>query len=316
MHRLSPSWFRRGDVARTGDSAPASLRGFVVEQCQSCGSERARRFCAACGEKRIEPADLSLRGFLRDLAEELTELDGRVPRTLISLFKSPGLLTADWIKGRRNLYLRPVQLFLVLTLFFFFAAPHVGLLRWDLSQYEGGSPPGPVAGAMVRRHLDESGQNPRQYQAAFDRTLEDHKRLLIPVVVPLFALLGMLLYPRSGRFYVEHLVFAIHFFAAFFLYMGALLPLLVRALYWLLSWVLPPSAIEYAFGGSEFAMTLLIVLPTAAYLYLALRRTFGGGARALLGRTVVLTAGSVGLLLIVYRSVLFFSTFYTLKYLG
>ncbi len=288
----------------------------MVEQCQSCGAERPGRFCAACGEKRIEPADLSTRGFLRDAAEELTDLDGRVPRTLISLFKSPGLLTAEWIRGRRNLYLRPVQLFLVLTVFFFFAAPYLGLLRWDLSQYVGGSPPGPVAGAMVRRHLDETGRDPLQYRAAFDRTLEDHKRLLIPIVVPLFALLGMLLYAGARPFYVEHLVFAIHFLAALLLYMGALLPLLIRTLYWLLGWVLPPAMLEAAFGDSELAIGLLIVVPTAIYLYLALRRTFGGSMSALLGRSLVLTACSVGLLLVVYRSILFFSTFYTLKYLG
>jgi hypothetical protein len=288
----------------------------VVEQCQSCGAERPGRFCPACGEKRIEPADLSTRGFLRDAAEELTDLDGRVPRTLISLFKSPGLLTADWINGRRNLYLRPVQLFLVLTLFFFFAAPHVGLLRWNLHMYEQGGPLGALPGAMVRGHLDETGQDPVQYRVAFDRTLEDHKRLLIPVVIPLFALLGMLLYPRSGPSYVEHLVFAIHFFAAFFLYMAALLPLLLWVLHVLLAWALPPPLRDRIFGEGELAIMSLVLLPTAIYLFLALRRTFRGSAAAVLGRTVVLTAGSFGLLVAVYRSALFFSTFYALKYLG
>ncbi len=257
-----------------------------------------------------------MRGFLRDAAEELTDLDGRVPRTLISLFKSPGLLTADWIKGRRNLYLRPVQLFLVLTLFFFFAAPHVGLFRWNLHMYEHGGPMGALPGAMVRGYLNETGQDPVQYRAEFDRTLEDHKRLLIPVVIPLFALLGMLLYPRSRPSYVEHLVFAIHFFAAFFLYMAALLPLVLGVLYMLLAWTLPPPMREYIFGEGEIAITLLVLLPTAIYLFFALRRTFGGSAAAVLGRTVVLTVGSFGLMIVVYRSALFFSTFYALKYLG
>ena len=80
----------------------------VAEQCPSCGAEHPRRFCAVCGEKRIEPADLSLRGFLRETAEELTDLDGRIPRTLMYFFTRPGLLTAEWIKGRRTLYVRPL----------------------------------------------------------------------------------------------------------------------------------------------------------------------------------------------------------------
>ncbi|HWW74758.1 MAG TPA: hypothetical protein VNZ44_05130, partial [Pyrinomonadaceae bacterium] len=51
-------------------------------ECPNCGAPLAGDYCHACGEKRPEARDLSVRHFLRDAAQELTSLDSKLFRTL------------------------------------------------------------------------------------------------------------------------------------------------------------------------------------------------------------------------------------------
>lgn len=54
-----------------------------------------------------------------DVLHELTNLDSRVWRTLVTLFLVPGKLTNEFTAGRRTMYLPPFRLYLVLSLVFF-----------------------------------------------------------------------------------------------------------------------------------------------------------------------------------------------------
>ena len=54
-------------------------------------------------------------------------------------------------------------------------------------------------------------------QAAFAEKLLDNIPIALFVMLPLMALVLALLYPLSRRYYVEHLLFFVHFHAFFFL---------------------------------------------------------------------------------------------------
>src|SRR5687768_16563949 len=87
--------------------------------CSSCAAPLSGRFCAQCGERRIEPGEQTMRHFLRDSLADLASLDGKLLRTLRALIVRPGELTREFMDGRRVLYLRPLQLFLLANLIYF-----------------------------------------------------------------------------------------------------------------------------------------------------------------------------------------------------
>src|SRR5215213_5872072 len=82
--------------------------------CPSCGTALVGDYCHGCGEKRPEARDLSVRHFVKDAAAEVTSLDSKLYHTLHALVFRPGLLTVEWIAGRRGRYLKPLNLVLAL----------------------------------------------------------------------------------------------------------------------------------------------------------------------------------------------------------
>jgi Protein of unknown function (DUF3667) len=61
----------------------------------------------------------SLRSFVAEATEVLTHGDSRLRRTLAPLICCPGLLTQQYLLGRRASYLPPFRLYVVLSVLFF-----------------------------------------------------------------------------------------------------------------------------------------------------------------------------------------------------
>src|SRR5690349_14523356 len=90
--------------------------------CPSCGGGLVGDYCHACGEKRAGARDLTLGHFLREAVQELTSLEhSKLLRTLRALLFRPGLLSAEWVEGRRNLYVKPLNLYLAVFALSLFA---------------------------------------------------------------------------------------------------------------------------------------------------------------------------------------------------
>jgi len=90
-------------------------------QCLNCGTELKGPFCYYCGQPdrnfmRFFPA------LLRDLMEDLLDLDSRFMRTLKPLLFKPGRLTRDFMNGRRFRYTTPMRLYIFSSITFFLLA--------------------------------------------------------------------------------------------------------------------------------------------------------------------------------------------------
>ena len=109
-------------VEAAAASAPGESVAAGEGACPSCGASLVGDYCHACGEKRAGARDLTLRHFLRETAQELTSLEhSKLLRTLRALLFRPGLLSAEWVAGRRNLYLKPLNLYLAVFALSLFA---------------------------------------------------------------------------------------------------------------------------------------------------------------------------------------------------
>jgi hypothetical protein len=85
--------------------------------CPSCGAKRQSRYCAECGEKFISPKDFELKHFLfEQLPDEFLHVDGKLPRTMRLLLMHPGALAKSYVAGRRQPFVGPLRIYIVLFL--------------------------------------------------------------------------------------------------------------------------------------------------------------------------------------------------------
>jgi hypothetical protein len=86
--------------------------------CRNCGAPSPGQYCPECGQR--SPARvLTLWELIKEATDDLTHSDSRVWRTLIPLMLKPGLLTREYLLGRRARYLPPFRLYLVLSVLCF-----------------------------------------------------------------------------------------------------------------------------------------------------------------------------------------------------
>src|SRR5215218_4083043 len=98
-------------------------------QCLNCGADLAGPFCAHCGQRDVPPYP-SVRELAVDAFWELSGWDGRFMSTVRALINHPGMLTREFLEGRRARYLSPLRLYLLASLVYFVlasAAPNVNL---------------------------------------------------------------------------------------------------------------------------------------------------------------------------------------------
>jgi hypothetical protein len=74
---------RRGPLT----TAEVTDVGCSTARCPNCSAELADQYCSRCGQRRIQPEELSVRHFLHELADEVTD-----SRTKFKTLRTPVLL--------------------------------------------------------------------------------------------------------------------------------------------------------------------------------------------------------------------------------
>lgn len=258
-----------------------------ITQCLNCGSAAHLNFCPNCGqETRLHVP--SAREFIHEFIGHYVALEGRLWRTLRLLAFKPGMLTTEYLAGRRERYVIPLRLFLTFSILFFAvlkfggtqsappeAPPQVRAetaeaaraVQEVLPARAGEEPadrkPGPSGinidagwfGKKVEQKLQRFNEMP---SAEKSRAVTGVFFAYVPyamfLLMPVFALYLKLLYLGSGRRYGEHLLFALHTnaFAYFQLTLLMLSPwkwLSFALLAWLVFYL--PTAMRRVYGGSR-----------------------------------------------------------------
>ncbi|NGY05631.1 DUF3667 domain-containing protein [Solimonas terrae] len=259
-----------GPLSAQQDAATAEVR------CPNCGTGYADLYCPHCAQ----PAGTGMptvRGFAAEFADKLFALQGRLPLTLKVLLARPGGLTADYLEGRRARYLKPLNLYVAVSVMFFLMLGLVPGIRihlgWTLEIVTLAAPQSGITAdtgvAMIDARVAEFGTLPdeRQQHVLRDGMLHNAPRAMF-VLVPLFAALLAALYRQ--RYYGEHLLFALHFHSfAFLILLAGLVP-----------WPQPLHDI----------VNDLINVGLAGYLYLALRRVYGSSRLGTALRVAIVAA--------------------------
>jgi len=263
--------------------------------CLNCGTRLSGQYCGHCGQ-RSRNRLISMWQLLREAFGDLFELDSRLWRTLLPLLVRPGQLTKDYLEGRRARHMPPFRTYLVLSVIFFVIAFFDP--QDNLSLFFDTEPP-PAAEEvaaedglfgdcenmnltddedapewLTKRFSDERlkqicERNNARGNDSIGEAILDNIPVALIVLLPIMALVLKVLYPLSRRYFVEHLLFFVHFHAFFFLI------LILQILFARLAGLLGPE------DGAIDSISTLILVATSfyipVYLYKAMRRVYGQG---------------------------------------
>ena len=192
--------------------------------CLNCGLALESNYCPNCGQHNTSH-NHGLGQFLHEFMDEFLHLDSKIIRTLGPLFRKPGFLTQEWTAGKRMRYITPLKLYVTFSAFCFLAMSFRGTLynepKSDLNITIDATKSQKADLPAVESSLDtlfkkKIGKPDKESIAAirdkFIARLPTTNFLLMPVVAGIFALL----YIRKKRFYVEHLVFTLHYYSFIF----------------------------------------------------------------------------------------------------
>ncbi len=278
-------------------------------ECVSCGQPMPGKFCAHCGEKRVDPGDHTLLRMVGHMFEAFTHADGKVFLTLRSLVTRPGRLTADHLRGRRKPYIPPLQLFLIANLIFFLLHPLIGVsntLTTNLDTHLHYLWHSPVAEALVAPRLKARRLTTEAYAAVFNPAAVTHAKTLVILIVPVFALATLAAHRRPRRPITAQLIFALHVGAFWLLFICASLTLTHLALHLLRPFHVFPSADAVTHASTAFSLAVM-----SLYLFQATREVFAPAPVWLTGAKALALAVALEFSLRAYRALLFFITFWS-----
>ena len=88
--------------------------------CKNCGEpfDEGFSFCPHCGQKSND--ELTIGVLFYNTISNYFSFDARFLKSFLPLMFKPGYLAKEFIKGKRLLYLHPAQMYLFISVIFFF----------------------------------------------------------------------------------------------------------------------------------------------------------------------------------------------------
>ena len=277
--------------------------------CHNCDTLLTGSYCAHCGQAD-HPLDPRLHDLAHELMHEFLHLDGKILTTLKSLIFYPGRLSAEFLAGKRARYIGPVRLYLTMSVLFFLLLAHdfkpdhaanakpaepgasasqsdkaehssdvqinIDTQKIDTQKTDAQNPAANPAVQEKKKHWAQKIEKIARKAAAnpeeFEHELRANCSHAMFVLVPIFALLLQLVYRNRRHHYPSYVYFSLHYHAfVFLLFSISMLAglLKIEVLDTLMFWV--------------------VFLGAPLYLYLAMRRVFGGTRKHTLWRLLVLS---------------------------
>lgn len=288
------------------------------EHCLNCGEKTTGNYCPSCGQKNTVRR-VSLWLLFTEFVNDNLGFDSKFVKTIVYLVARPGFLTAQYNSGKRVAYIKPLRIYVTVSLLYFFVLAlsissldvdlgergrnmklaEIGealtdsivtmvsdslqtgndVVTLDLSRFRklaleaadslstraAGIPSmedliqdttvhvtvfgmrdeeiigvmdrmraarddtassflrSKAAGLFVEKYDSMKGMTPQEFMEALKASFKRNMPKMMFFLLPVFALILKIIYPFSKRFYVEHLIFSLHFHAFLFLFLTVVL---------------------------------------------------------------------------------------------
>ncbi len=198
--------------------------------CPNCESPNVQDYCASCGQ-RSGTLHIPVRAIVSETMLSIFAFDSRTWQTLFILIRRPGLLTKHYLDGKRARYVAPLRLYLFISFMAFLLMavfpgsddPMVNIgtsdsTATDTTNVQTSDDNLESAEVDMDSHwltelIRPAQEDPGWVSDRFSRRLP----WVFFIAMPAFAGVLRLLYRKREPFYVPHLIFTLHAYAAGFL---------------------------------------------------------------------------------------------------
>jgi hypothetical protein len=90
--------------------------------CLNCGFHVDKHYCSSCGQPNIELKE-SFWNFIGHSIAHYFHFDSKFFQTMSPLLTKPGMVTLDYIAGKRARYINPVNLYIFVSIVYFLVVP-------------------------------------------------------------------------------------------------------------------------------------------------------------------------------------------------
>ncbi len=215
------------------------------------------------------------------------------------------------MSGVRIKRLSPFQILIIANIIFYLMAVYLGssafTTKLDFHTNASNFIHQAVAKEMVNETINLSGESREAYAKRFNARVEVQAKSLVILMVPMLALAIFFLFPRQNNPAIGSLVFATHVFTFILMVNTFATPFIVK----LGSWIVDIFTLNVSPGLFELIYSVLLAVMIGTYFYLSTKRYFQQSVIFSIIKTMVFIF-VVYWVYLIYRMILFFTTFYTL----
>ncbi|MBN8653910.1 MAG: DUF3667 domain-containing protein [Cytophagales bacterium] len=271
--------------------------------CVTCASSFTGKYCGVCGEKVLEPGEKSFVDFLAGVVNAFTFLDGKFAKSFRLMLVRPGGFSKAFSYGIRQPYMKPVSLFFVANfIFFLFPFATSNTFSTPLKYQPNMQLYGKSAEELISAKVVADNISFDELAVLYQQQSNSLAKLLMVVMVVLFAIPLMILNYRKHLYLADHLYLSFEFNAFFIFVNMILLSTLVGILFLL---PIKSAFINDVFFSRVFALTTFYFLLRAQSEFYAQRWWVA------ITKSIVLTF-SLQYVFSAYKGILFYITMWTI----
>lgn len=260
--------------------------------CKSCQNVFTGNFCNQCGEKILTTKERSFKTIANNILQTITFADSRLIRTLWQVIVNPGLLSRDFVNGKRVNHISPTALFFVLNLFYFFF-PFIQLFNASLNT-QLLSPFSEFYKSIIAHKIVNLNLTLDSFTLMYNLKTTSLAKMMVMVFVIISSLPLNLLYWKKNKFFADHVTYAVEL-ACFNLFVNAIVLTIIMKVFGLGMYL------------SEAVLTTIFISTNLYFVFRSSNIFYHERGWRLITKSIVLIL-FLKVALEVYRSVLFFVT--------
>lgn len=161
----------------------------------------------------------SFNSFAKGFLKETFHIESSIVNTLHALILKPGHLTISYLKTSDSNYVQPLKLYFAVNLLFFILIPILSTPQFRVFSFsiESLSANNHCYQRIIEEQINSNNIPKIIYQERFNAHLKYNQSAFVFLVIPIFAGFLKIINLMSKRYYMEHLIFSIHY-VSFFLF--------------------------------------------------------------------------------------------------
>jgi hypothetical protein len=198
--------------------------------CKTCGAQITANFCSNCGEKKFIPGEHTIRHFFGDVLNAITSLDGNFLQTAKLMIMKPGVMSYQYIHGRRVPFIKPMSMFFIVNLIYFMFSYGDALNTTLYAQMHNIPFQSEISTKIVEKKLKAEKKNLKNFTVEYHNQSTDIAKSWLILMVLYFSVpLALVNYNRKV-FYFDHLTVSLEFMSTATMILFIILPLIFSPL--------------------------------------------------------------------------------------